>query len=439
MNLGGPRGTAAEELRSPVERRHARARVAYLVSKYPAPSHTFIRREIDALRRRGVIVDTFSIRRPTREELQSETDRRAFTSTWYVRPANPIRWLTAHVLALTSTPKRYVTTLHEALRHRVPGLRAFAWALVSFREAIVLAVELRRRGHVHVHNHFANDGGTVGYLATRYLGMSWSLTLHGTSEFDYPPVVLLPPKIRAAAFVACVSHFGRAQAMRVVESEQWSKLVLVRCGVELDRLPARHRPADRALVRLISVGRLSAEKGHVGLIAAFAKAIERGARAELRLIGDGPERAHIEREIDRHRLGSHCTLLGRQPEAAVLRELAGADLFVLASFMEGLPVVLTEALALGVPVIAPCVAGIPEPVEHGKTGLLFSPANWDELTQHMLTLIGDRGLRDRLADAGRARVEASFDITRAVEPLYDKFVTREGASGTSEGDHGLAE
>jgi glycosyltransferase involved in cell wall biosynthesis len=429
MNLAIASGMTAEELHLPVGgRRHARARVAYLVSKYPAPSHTFIRREIDALRRRGVIVDTFSIRRPTRGELQSETDRREYANTWYVRPANLIRLLAAHVLALMSTPRQYVRTLHEALRHRVPGLIALAWALLFFGEAIVLAFELRRRRHVHLHNHFANDGGTVGYLATTYLGISWSLTLHGTSEFDYPSVVLLPPKIRAAAFVACVSHFGRAQAMRVVEPDQWSKLLVVRCGVELDSLPERHRPTDRALVRLISVGRLSAEKGHVGLIAAFAKAIERGARAELRLIGAGPERAHIQQEIHRHRLESHCLLLGRLPELAVLRELAGADLFVLASFMEGLPVVLMEALGLRVPVIAPRVAGIPELVEHGETGLLFSPANWDELTEHMMTLVKDQGLRDKLADAGRARVEAGFDITRAVEPLYHRFVTREDES-----------
>ena len=404
-------------------RRNAPVRVAYLVSKYPAPSHTFVRREIDALRRRRIIIDTFSIRRPRLEERQAETDRREFTGTWYVRPVNRLGLVVAHVRALLSRPGRYVRTLHDALRHRVPGLRALAWALVFFGEAIALAIELRRRGHVHLHNHFANDGGNIGFLATRYLGISWSLTLHGTSEFDYPSVILLPSKIRAAAFVACVSHFGRAQAMRAVEPEQWPKLFVVRCGIEFERLPERSRPSDRTLMRLVSVGRLSTEKGHVGLIAAFAKVIERGAWAELRLIGDGPERARIQHEIHRHRLETRCSLLGQLPEPAVLDELAGADLFVLASFMEGLPVVLMEALGLGVPVIAPCVAGIPELVEHGKTGLLFSPGNWDELADHILTLLEDPGLRTRLASLGRARVEASFDVARAVEPLYQRFAT----------------
>jgi colanic acid/amylovoran biosynthesis glycosyltransferase len=408
-----------------MERSHdGPARVAYLVSRYPAPSHTFIRREVAALRRRGIVVQTFSIRRPAPEDRQAAADRHEFESTWYVLPTNPLRLLVAHGLALVRTPLRYVATLGEALRHRVPGVKAFASALSYFVKAILLARELRRGGHDHLHNHFANGGGTVGYLATRYLGIPWSLTLHGTSEFDYPFVLLLPEKIRAATFVACVSHFGRAQAMRVVEPEQWPKLSVVRCGIELDSLPERQKPTDGTLLRVVSVGRLSPEKGYVGLIAAFAKVIERGTRAELRLIGDGQERPRIKQEIERHRLESHCSLLGRLPEPDVLREVARADVFVLPSFMEGLPVVLMEALGLKVPVIAPCVAGIPELVEHGKTGLLFSPANWDELTEHILTLLADGGLRDRLAEAGRARIEAGFDATRAVEPLYLKVSAR---------------
>lgn len=397
-----------------------------MVSKYPAPSHTFIRREIDALRQRGVIVETFSLRRPHPEEREAETDRVECASTWYVRPVNLRGLVSAHLQALTSGPRRYARSLREALRHRVPGLRALAWALRLFGEAMLLAIELRRRGHGHLHNHFANDGGDIGFLATTYLGIPWSLTLHGTSEFDYPSVILVPRKIRAAAFVACVSHFGRAQAMRAVEPEEWSKLFLVRCGVELERLPERLRLAGGAPLRLISVGRLVPEKGHVGLIAAFARAVERGARAELRVVGDGPERARIQHAIHRLGLGSCCVLLGRLAEPAVLREIADADVFVLTSFMEGLPVVLMEALGLGVPVIAPCVAGIPELVEHGRTGLLFSPGNWDELTEHMLTLIEDPGLRDKLATAGRARIESEFDITLAVEPLYQRLVTRPG-------------
>jgi glycosyltransferase involved in cell wall biosynthesis len=338
-------------------------------------------------------------------------------------------------------------TLREALHHRVPGLAAAIQTLRSFEEAIRLALELRRRGHVHLHNHFANDGGSVGYLASRYLGTTWSLTLHGTSEFDYPAVLLLSAKIKAAAFVACVSHFGRAQAMRVVDAEQWSKLVVTRCGVELDRRPERPRPlepstpVDGAPIRLLTVGRLSAEKGQAGLIAAFAGAVERGVQAELRLIGEGPQRWRIQREIERHRLTSLCTLVGRMPEAAVLREIAGADLFVLSSLMEGLPVVLIEAMSLGVPVIAPRVAGVPELVEHGITGLLFSPGNWNELADHIVSLVDNHELRAGLGKAGRGYVETWFDITRTVEPLYHELTTRgarSGASGAGEGPRNSA-
>lgn len=401
-----------------------RSRVAYFVSKFPAASHTFIRREVDELRRQGLRVETFSLRPPLPQERQSESDRRAFAGTWYLRTTPLRRLLAAHVLALVWSPRRYVVTLREGYRHRVPGLVALLEALRTFLEAIALAVELRRRGHGHLHTHFANDGGSVAYLATRYLGTPWSLTLHGTSEFDYPAVLLLAAKIQAARFVVCVSHFGRAQAMRVVGPAQWAKLLVVRCGLELERRPDR-RPDDPGhLVRLVSVGRLSVEKGQAGLIAALAKAIDRDAPVELRIVGEGRERRCLQQEIDRHRLAGRCTLVGLLSEEAVFGELAAADVFVLSSLMEGLPVVLVEAMSAGVPVIAPRVAGIPELVEHGVTGLLFNPGDWDELADHIVRLSEDRHLRARLGAAGRAYVEDHFDVTRTVVPLYHALTGR---------------
>jgi colanic acid/amylovoran biosynthesis glycosyltransferase len=178
---------------------------------------------------------------------------------------------------------------------------------------------------------------------------------------------------------------------------------------------------------VICVARLSAEKGHVGLLRAFAKAQRSGvgdqsARdSELVLLGDGPERQRIERAIDELNLQHSVTLLGRRSEEETLREVAQSDLLVLASFMEGLPVVLMEALALGLPVIAPRVAGIPELVEEHVHGLLFTPAAWDELADRLQRLLTDRALREKLGGAGRAKIEQEFEISRAVAPLVKRF------------------
>jgi len=394
--------------------------IAYLISEYPSPSHTFIRREVQALRARGIDVRTFSVRRTPADQLLSEGDRSEAASTTSILPVGPATLLLAQVGALGRHPLRYLRTLRNALTHRVPGARALLWTLFYFVEAIVLARALRRVGATHLHTHFANAGANVGYLASSFLGLPFSLTLHGTVDLDYPAGVLLGDKLRAACFIACVSDFGRAQAMRTVEPEQWSKLIRVRCGVEPAALPQRTRAPDE-VVRFVSVGRLSPEKGQSGLIQAFHSLRSAGLQTELRLAGDGPDLERVRTQIAALDLDGRCVLLGRLSEADALREIADADVLVLSSLMEGLPVVLMEALALGVPVIAPWVAGIPELVRDGQSGLLYAPGRWDELGACMQRLAGDPALRCALGGAGRARVLAEFAVDIAIEPLLSQF------------------
>jgi colanic acid/amylovoran biosynthesis glycosyltransferase len=398
-------------------------RIAYLISQYPTSSHTFIRREVNALRARGIPLETFSVREPSPAERTSEQDRAAYEETFYVLPAALGPMLRAHVEMLAKRPLGYARTLRLALRHRVPGAKALAWSVFHFAEAMVLANELERRKVEHVHNHFANSGATVGFLATRYLGLPWSLTLHGISETDYPAGVLLGAKLEAARFVACVSHFGKAQAMRTIPAEHWQKLLIVRCALELAGLPTRSpRPAGAAL-RVICVGRLSPEKGHVGLLEAFAKARARGVNAELVLVGDGPELSRIKRRISELQLDEHVQLRGRLAEPETLAEVAASDVLVLASFMEGLPVVLMEGMALGLPVIAPRVAGVPELVEDNVHGLLFTPAAWDELAECLYTVLSNAALREAFGRAGQSKVAAEFEINKAVQPLVSRWLT----------------
>jgi len=396
-------------------------RIAYLVSEYPATSHTFIRREVNALRGAGVCVATFSVRRPASSTVNTARDRTSLQETFYILPASLISLFVSHGAALLKHPIRYLGVLGLALRHRVPGLSALIWSLFYFAEAIVLARELERRRIDHLHTHFANAGANVGLFASHYLKLPWSLTLHGISETDYPAGVLLGAKIEAARFVACASYFGRAQAMRVVAPEQWTKLFVVRCAVDLKDIPERVRHDSSSRSRLISVGRLSPEKGHVGLLEAFAKVRASGIDADLVIVGDGPERVRIEQTIVSLGLQTHVSLTGRLAEEDTLAQMARADVLILTSFMEGLPVVLMEAMALGLPVIASRVAGIPELVADDEQGLLFCPTDWNELTEKMRLLIVDVELQRRLGKAGRARIEADYEINRAVEPLAALF------------------
>jgi glycosyltransferase involved in cell wall biosynthesis len=399
-------------------------RIAYLVSQYPATSHTFIRREIVALRQRGLDIHTFSVRRPLPEEITSPVDQQEFENTWYVFPISPLAVLQSHLVAFIQKPISYWQTLTLAFHHRVPGIRALLYAVFYFAEAILLTQELKRRHIDHLHNHFAQAGAIVGLLTSHYLKIKWSLTLHGLCDFDYEAGQLLKSKVAAAQFVACVSHFGRAQAMRLVNPIHWPKLFISRCGIDMANLPVQRNGEIHQRLRVLCVSRLAPEKGLIGVIDALAIAIKQGTNLELQLVGEGSERTHLEQRIKEQGLEERCFLLGRASESQVFKEFASADIFVLASFMEGLPVVLIEALALGIPVIAPCVAGIPEIIESGRSGLLFSPANWEELAERLVQLSSDNQLRIRLATEGQQRVKNEFNIHQATEPLLAKFLAR---------------
>jgi glycosyltransferase involved in cell wall biosynthesis len=406
-------------------------KVAYLVSQYPAPSHTFIRREVAALRERGLKIDIFSVRRPPPEEVMSEVDDADCEETTYLLPAGPLTVLGNNLRMFLRAPSAYLSALAFSLRHRNRGARALLYAFFYFLEGMLLAEHLRQRGVQHLHNHFANAGAHVALVATRYLGIRLSLTLHGLCDFDFPAGPLLGEKIRQSSFVACATQYGMAQAMRLSHPSQWDKLLVVRCGVELDKLPVpepRTEPAKEGPLRIICVGRLAPEKGQLGLVEAFALARKRGLNAELVLVGDGPDRGAVMSRVVAAGVGPHVKLFGRQPEARALEETSRSDVLVLASFMEGLPVVLMEAMAMGVPVIAPDVAGIPELVENGQTGMLFTAGNWNQLAERMRALGSDPALRARLAAAGRQRIQEQFDVSTSVVPLFERFL---GTAGTA--------
>lgn len=430
-------------------------KIAYLSSQYPAPSHTFIRREVAALRRRGLDIDTFSIRRPEAYEVISIADQQSLATTWYVLPNSPLNVLRNNLSLFLRRPAAYLSTLVQTLKHRLPGLKGLLWSYFYFLEAMLLAEQFEARQIQHLHTHFANPAANVALAISRYLGITWSLTLHGPRDFDDPLAILLAEKVAACQFVACATQFGRAQTMRLTPPAEWHKLFVSRCGLELDQFPS---PASLERVtegeslrgeakvgdpvgvgtasvqkhhgnfsqphrlQVLCVARLAPDKGQVGLLQAFALAVAQGMDADLVLIGGGPDEARIRAAVHEYQLDTRVKMLGVQPETVVFETMLKSDFLVLASFAEGLPVVLMEALFLKLPAIAPMINGIPELIEHERTGLLFIAGDWSQLADRMLTMAQDADLRARLAAAGYQKVIEEFNIDNAVIPLYQHFV-----------------
>jgi glycosyltransferase involved in cell wall biosynthesis len=401
-------------------------RIAYLCAEYPKVSHTFVMREVEALRRRGVDVHTFTVRRTPPDGLLSDADRAADRETFAILPPDRARLVRAHARWLARHPMRYLATLGLALRHASSGRANPLWRLFYFAEAGLLADELRRRRIDHVHAHFVNVAGAVAMLATalRGSGATWSFTMHGPLEFDDVRLHAIPDKVRRAGFVACISDYCRAQLMRLVEPEHWERLHVVHCGVRPADYDAPARAGDGP-PHVVSVGRLAPMKGFGVLLEALADV----DGATLTLVGDGPDRTALETSARRLGLADRVRFAGALGAGEVTELLREADVFCLPSFAEGVPVVLMEAMAARVPVVTTTVMGIPELVADGETGRLVPPGRPEPLAAALRELAADPAARARMGEAGRAAIEAGFDVDRSAAELARLFGHADGTAG----------
>jgi colanic acid/amylovoran biosynthesis glycosyltransferase len=390
-------------------------RIAYMTGQYPRATDTFIQREVAALRSRGVHVQTFSIRKPASKENVGPEQEAERERTFYVLPPCPWAMFTSHLRLLLGNPGRYFRALRTMLTVRPPGLKAFVWQCAYFAEAGIVARRVRELGIVHLHNHFSNSSCSVAMLAAEMGGFTFSFTMHGPAEFYEPKYWRIDEKTRRALFVACISHFCRSQAMVFAPQEKWDRLHIVHCGVD----PALFQPRRHAGrgSQLLFVGRLAGVKGLPILLEALAKLKERHPDIHLNVAGDGPDRARLEEQARRLGVADNVTFLGYQSQQQIRELLARTDVFVMTSFAEGVPVVLMEAMAAEVAVVATRIAGIPELVEDGVSGLLVPPADAAAVVGGVEELLNDSALRSQFGQAGRQKVEQEFNISTESERL----------------------
>jgi glycosyltransferase involved in cell wall biosynthesis len=402
------------------------ARIAYLMSHYPAISHAFVLREVEHLRATGLDIDTLSIHRAADEELLSAADREAAATTMSVLPTDIRDLVSAHLVALTRAPRRYFSTLALALRTGAPGLRERLWHLFYFAEAMILLRHCRRAGIAHLHAQFADSATDVAMLVTHYrrgerVGgqpCTWSLAVHGSVEFYNVDRHALTDKIEAAQFAVGISDFGRSQLMRLSDSSRWGHIHVVRCGVDLMVYkPPAKRSNSATAAEVLFVGRLLHGKGLSLLFEAVAELRRRRLDVTLSVVGDGPARAEVEAAVRARRLTEHVRLLGSVGQDELLAKYAGADVFCLPSFAEGIPVVAMEAMAMELPVVTTRIMGIPELVEDGATGLLVPPGRVDALTDALDRLIRAPEERTRMGVAGREKVRADYDVARSARRM----------------------
>jgi glycosyltransferase involved in cell wall biosynthesis len=272
-----------------------------------------------------------------------------------------------------------------------------------------------------LHNHFADSSCTVSMLAAALGGFTFSFTMHGPSIFFEPYRWQIGEKIKQSLFVCCISHFCRSQGMIFAPSNKWNRMHIVHCGVD----PALFKVVEHQGVgkHLLYVGRLAVVKGLPILLESLVALKRSHPDITLTVVGDGPDRAQLEAQTAQLGLSGNVKFVGYQSQAQVREHMQRTDVFVMSSFAEGVPVVLMEAMAASVPVVATQIAGISELVEDGIGGYLVPPGDTIALADRIKKLLDSSELRSQLGAAGREKVVAEFNIHHEVARLYRVMTT----------------
>jgi glycosyltransferase involved in cell wall biosynthesis len=396
-------------------------RLVYLLSYFPGISHTFLLNEVRELRKLGFGVEVASINPPDRpRSTMPEVEVEETDKTFYVKSTAATRALLIAAKTLLRRPDVFARGLKAALKLGHCDPYATLYALFYFAEALILGDWMRSGGRRHLHIHFCGPVASVGLLASIAWGFPYSLTVHGPDEFYDVEKFYLRQKIERAKFILCISDFCRSQLMRIAAPEHWDKMHVVRLGIDPHVFfpVAREREPKEAL-EVLCVGRLVASKGQLILLRACDLMLSRGYSFQLRLVGAGPDGKHLEAFAAQR--GLPVIFEGARNHEETRQLLGRADVFALASFAEGVPVALMEAMAMEIPCVSTSIAGIPELIRDGLEGLLVPPSSVEALASALQRLFDDPLLRRSLGVAGSKRVFEQYNLPQNVCSLARVF------------------
>ncbi len=396
--------------------------VGYIVSAWPRLSETFILNEVLTVERLGVSLRIYSIKDPGPAPVHKKVGQvratlKCLAEARHWRPA-----VRPSLRLLTKRPVRYVRTLFEAVRHRGAdtGRRFF--------QAVCLADALDREPVTHLHAHFANAPAVVAMFVHQLTGIPYTFTAHAKDIYVKTPPELLRAEIHRARAVITCTEYNRRYLLSQAGAQSHGKLHRIYHGLDLSEfqfsLPRRPNGADPVV---LSVARLVEKKGLGDLIEAADFLRRRGRCFQIEIIGDGPLRAALEERVAECGLQDRIRLLGAQPHSAVRQAYARAAAFALPCVVasdgdrDGIPNVLLEAMASGVPVVSTPVSGIPELIESGREGILVPPNRPDDLANALERLLSDPDLSGRLARAAREKIETAFSVEENCRRLLEVF------------------
>ena len=399
--------------------------VAYVVSRFPKLSETFVLFEILAVEAEGVPIEVYPLQRERAQTIHPEAQR--VVERAHYAPLFSLAILASQLHTLRRQPRAYLRTLFDLLRWNFGSARYLGGALAFFPMAVHFARRMREDGVSHVHAHFASHPAAVAFVIHRLAGIPYSFTAHGSDL--HRDRHMLRQKVAEARFVVPISEFNRRVILDECGDAAAAKLAVIHCGIDPEVFrPVPERASEQgAPLRLVCVGTLHEVKGQAVLIEACRLLALRGIAFRCDLVGDGPDRDDLLRQARAAGLEQRVRFLGALTREEVAARLRDSDVAVVPSVptrdgrREGLPVALMEAAATGRPVVASRLSGIPEAIEHGAQGLLVPPGDAPGLADAIATLAADPQLRERLGAAARERMLREFDLATNARLLAARF------------------
>lgn len=415
-------------------------RVGYVLKRFPRFSETFILNELLELQRQGIAVEVFSLLRPPEEPRHAALGTLHIPVTYLPRGGALKKWTLSTGIEAEDRNEISVTELFSGgdipFAELMPDKDSVAAAQLCL-QATTLAMLVSARGIQHLHAHFASNATTVALLAGRMAGVPYSFTAHARDIYhtyvdEHTDNAARRLKIREARFVATVSEYNRRYLAGLAGEQFEYKVRRLYNGIHLGRFTnSEYDPAGK---HLVAVGRLVEKKGFPYLIEACQLLQARGYDFHCTLIGDGPEHDALTAQIDAAGLEHVITLAGPQPQEQLIETLKGATAVVLPCIVsksgdrDGLPTVLLEAMAMGLPTVSTRVAGVPEIIDHGKTGLLAAANDAGDLADCLASLLDDPALCARMGAAARSKAEERFDLGKNVAQLAEWFADSASSS-----------
>jgi colanic acid/amylovoran biosynthesis glycosyltransferase len=398
-------------------------KIAYVMSRFPRLSETFVLGEMLAVEEHGLEVELFPLLRAREDVVHAEAQALALRAHYqpFLSPAI----LRSQLYFLLRSPGAYLGALTDLLRGTWGSRNYFVGALGIFPKVAHAARLMRAEGIDHVHCHFSNHPAAAGFVIHRLTGLPYSFTAHG---FDlHVDRHMLCEKVAEAAFVVPISEYNRRLMLEECGGRAEERAVVIHCGVDTDFFRPRESAPPEPPFSLLCVGTLHAVKGQKFLVEACRLLHEEGIDLACTLIGDGPDRVELAGAIAGAGLEGRVQLGGRRTRSDIAGLLRSAHAVAVPSIptaegkREGIPVVLMEAMASGVPVVASGISGIPELVDDGVSGLLVPPGDPRSLARALRRLHDDPALRERFARAGRAKVVREFDVRANAAKLVSQF------------------